>query len=139
MTEHLRITGFCIYLWVLRRFSKHLFYKESLENCFFHVQVAEFQSADAIKNFFASAFQAFYTRTRSSHSKVFIYVKPMKIILEEVIIRNKVARCQHEGLWKKLFRTISFLHLSFIFSGHITITSFKEALNVCKHNFFHEI
>ena len=56
------------------------------ENCFFHVQVAEFQPADtdAVKNYFTGAFQAFYTRVRSSHSKAFIYLKSLKIICEEV-------------------------------------------------------
>ena len=33
---------------------------------------------------FTSAFQAFFTRTRSSHSKAFIYLKSLKIISEEV-------------------------------------------------------
>ena len=36
------------------------------------------------KNYFTGAFQAFYTRTRSSHSKAFIYLKSLKIICEEV-------------------------------------------------------
>ena len=57
------------------------------ENCFFHVQVAEFQPADtdAVKNYFTGAFQAFYTRVRSSHLKALIYLKSLKIICEEVI------------------------------------------------------
>ena len=33
----------------------------------FYVQVAEFQPPDAVKNYFTGAFQAFYTRSRSSH------------------------------------------------------------------------
>ena len=53
-------------------------------NCLFHVQDAEFQQADTVKNYFKSAFQAFYTRTRSNHSKAFIYLKSLKIICEEV-------------------------------------------------------
>ena len=40
-----------------------------------HVQVAEFQALDTVKSYFRGAFQAFYTATRSSHSKSFIYLK----------------------------------------------------------------
>ena len=50
-------------------FSEHLFYRAPLRNCLNHVQFAEFQPPDTVKNYFASAFQAFYTRTTSSHSK----------------------------------------------------------------------
>ena len=53
-------------------------------NCLFHVQVADFQPADKVKNCFTGAFQAFDTRTRSSHSKAFIYLKSLIIICEEV-------------------------------------------------------
>ena len=55
-----------------------------LGNCFFPVQVAEFQPLDTVKNYFTGAFQAFYTRTRSSHSKAFMYLKSLKTICEEV-------------------------------------------------------
>ena len=41
----------------------------------FYVQVAEFQPPDTVKNYFTGAFQAFYTKSRSSHSKAFIYLK----------------------------------------------------------------
>ena len=61
-------------------FTEHLFFR----NCSLHVQVAEFQPADTVKNYFTGAFQAIYTRTRSSHSKAFIYLKSLKIICEEV-------------------------------------------------------
>ena len=46
MKEHLQMTSFCVYLWILRSFSEQLFYKAPLRNFFFHVQVAEFQAAD---------------------------------------------------------------------------------------------
>ena len=49
-----------------------------------HVQVAEFQPTDAVKNYFADTLQAFYTRTRSSHLKAFIYLKFLKTVYEEV-------------------------------------------------------
>ena len=35
------------------------FDRAPLRNCLFHVQVAEFQPADTVKNYFGSAFQAF--------------------------------------------------------------------------------
>ena len=53
-------------------------------NCLFHVKVAGFQQPDTRKNYFTSAFQAFYTKARSSYSKAFIYLKFLKIICEEV-------------------------------------------------------
>ena len=49
--------------------SEHLFFRASLGNCLFHVQFAEFQPPDTVKNYITSAFQPFYTRTASSHSK----------------------------------------------------------------------
>ena len=40
LTEHLRITPSCVYLWILRNFSEHFFYRAPLVNCLFRVQVA---------------------------------------------------------------------------------------------------
>ena len=51
---------------------------------------------------FHSAFQEFYTITRSSYLKAFIYLKSLKISCEEVI-RNEVVTCQLASLWKELF------------------------------------
>ena len=50
----------------------------------FHIQVAEFQPPDTEKSYFTGGFQAFYVRTRSSHSKAFIYLKSLKTVCEEV-------------------------------------------------------
>ena len=47
-------------------------------------QVAEFQPLHTVRKYFTSAFQAFYTRRRRSYSKVFMYLKFLKIICEEV-------------------------------------------------------
>ena len=55
------------------KFSEHLFYRALLGNYLFNVQVAEFQRPDTVKNYFAGAFQAIHTRTRTSHSKEFIH------------------------------------------------------------------
>ena len=83
LTEQLRMTASCVYLLILRSFSDHLFYKAPLGNCLFHFQVAEFQPSHAVKKFFKSAFQVFYSR-KSSYSKAFIYLKSLKINCEEV-------------------------------------------------------
>ena len=91
MTEHFRMTASSIYLWTLRSFSEHLFYREPLRNCLFHVQVAVFQPANTVKNYFTGAIEAFYTRTRSSHLKAYIYLKYLKIICEEV---NSLWSCE---------------------------------------------
>ena len=58
-------------------FSEHFFYKSPLRNCLFHEQVAEFQPLDMVKKYFKGVFQAFYTRTRSSHSKKLFYLKSL--------------------------------------------------------------
>ena len=58
-----------------RSFLENLFYRAPLENYLFHVKVAEFQLANKVKNYFIGVFQVFYTRTRSNHSKAFIYIK----------------------------------------------------------------
>ena len=56
-------------------------------NCLFHVQAAEFQPPDAVKNYSTESFQEFYTRTRSNHSKLFKYIKFLKIICEEFLMK----------------------------------------------------
>ena len=61
LADHLRMTASCVYLRILRSFSEHLIYRAPLGKCLFHVQVAEFLPADTVKNYFTSAFQAFYT------------------------------------------------------------------------------
>ena len=84
LTKHLRMTASYIYLWTLRSFSKRLFIEHLWGTVLIHVKVGGFQVAYTIKNYFTSAFQTFSARTRSSHSKVFIYLKSPKIIFEEV-------------------------------------------------------
>ena len=74
MSEHYRITASCVYLWILRSFSEHSFMEH------LHIQVAEFRPADTVKKLFHRYSQAFYTRTKSSHSKAFIYLKFLKTI-----------------------------------------------------------
>ena len=50
----------------------------------FYVKVADFQPPNTVKNYFKGAFQAFYTRWRSSHSNEFIYLISLKTVCEEV-------------------------------------------------------
>ena len=69
LTEHHRMTVSCVYLCILRNFSEHL-HRTPPGNCSFHVQ--GFRPAHTLKNYFTGAFQAFCTKTRSSHSKEFI-------------------------------------------------------------------
>ena len=65
-------------------FSEHLFYRTSLANCSFDVQVAEFQPVDTAKSYFTGPFQAFYKRAKSSYLNAFIYLNSLKIIYEEI-------------------------------------------------------
>ena len=67
--KHLRMTASCVYLWILRSCSDHVFYRVPLGNFLFQVQVAAFQPPDTGKKYFTSGFQTFYTRTISSYSK----------------------------------------------------------------------
>ena len=41
-------------------------------------------TTNTIKNYFTGAFQAFYTKSRSNHSKAFIYLKSQKTVCEGV-------------------------------------------------------
>ena len=94
---------------------------EPSEKLLFYVQVAEFQPPDTVKNYLTGAFQACYTRSRSSHSKAFIYLKSQKTVCEGV---NLLWGCEMPTCKltkKKLFHTSSFMHIAFIFSEYITI------------------
>ena len=71
------MTASCVYL--NTSFIEHLW-----ETAYFIVQVAEFHSPNRVKNYFTGTFEARQQRTRSSHSKAFIYLKSLKIICEEV-------------------------------------------------------
>ena len=78
----------------------------------FHIQVAEFQPPDTEKSYFTGGFQEFYVRTRSSHSKAFIYLKSLKTV--KTLICYKVARCLSATLRKKALSHI-LLHFALIF------------------------
>ena len=45
-------------MWILRSFSEELYYKAPLRNFLFHLQPAEFEQADTLKNYLTGAFQA---------------------------------------------------------------------------------
>ena len=88
LTKHLRMTASCVYLWIMRRFSEHFFYRTPRGNCYFIYKLYDFNhlqpTSDTVKNYFTGAFQAFYTRSRGYHSKVFIYLKSLKTVSVEV-------------------------------------------------------
>ena len=52
------------------------------------------------------------------------------------LVYNEVVRCQPTSLQRKLFHTSSFMYITFIFSGCITIASSEEGLKMCEYNFF---
>ena len=131
------VTNSCVYLTILRSFSEHLYHGAPLANCLFHVQVSDFQPPDTVKNYFICAFQAFCTRTISSHSKAFVCLNSWILSVKKLIC-NEVARCHPASLQKKVFRTSSFIYFAFIFSEFIMITSSREGLKVCEHNLFQE-
>ena len=47
--KHIRMAASCVYLWILRSFSDHLFYRAPLGNCLFHLQIAQFQPPNTVK------------------------------------------------------------------------------------------
>ena len=65
-------------------FFRTLLLLSTLGKLLFSVKVAEFQPPDTVKNYFTGAFQAFHTRSRSSHWKAFIYLKSLKTVCKEV-------------------------------------------------------
>ena len=101
-------------------FSEHLFYRAPLRNYLFHVQVAEFQPADTVINYFSGAFQAFYTRTRRNHSKAFIYLESLRIISEGAEVGLSPATLLKRSLWHSCFPVnfVKFLNAPF-FTEHL--------------------
>ena len=45
-------------------FSEHFYYEAPLGNSLIHVQVAEIQPPDIVKNYLQGTFQTFYTKAR---------------------------------------------------------------------------
>ena len=109
------MTASCVHLWILS-FSEQFFYRALPENCYFLYKLKNFNH-QIHKKLFHRSFQAFYTRTRSSHSKTFIYLKPLKTVCEEVNLQWS-CKIPTFKLTKKLFLTTSFMHFAFIFSEY---------------------
>ena len=53
------MTAWSVYLWILKSFLDHLFYRTPLGNYLFYVQDAEFQPLDTIKNISQVLFKYF--------------------------------------------------------------------------------
>ena len=118
-----------VYLWISRSFLERLIYRAPLRICLFHVQVAEFQPGDTVDNYFIGAFcafHAFYTRTRRSHSKAFIFLKSLKIICEEVNLYWSYEMPTCKFTKNTLSRIPLHIIFAFIFWERITITFFPR-------------
>ena len=87
LTEYLRITASCAYLWFLRSFLQGFFDRAPPGNGLFYVPVPEIQPANTVNNYLAGAFEEFYKGTRRSLLKEFIYLKYLKIICDEVVMK----------------------------------------------------
>ena len=85
------------------RFSACNFIKKETPEKMFFYEFAKFLRTSFLLNFH-SPFQAFYTRTRRSHLKAFIYFKSLNIVCEVV---NLLWRCQPVTLRKKTLLHIS--------------------------------
>ena len=64
-------------------FQNTSFIEHLRETVYFMCRVQNFNQ-QIVKNYYTGAFHAFYKRTRSSLSKVFICLKHLKLIFEEV-------------------------------------------------------
>ena len=104
------MTASCVYLWILRGFSEHFFHRASPGNCYCMSKLQN-STKYSKKLLHTGSFQAFCTRSRSSHSKVFIYLRSLKT--KKKLICNEVARCHPVILRKKHFHTSSYFLPSF--------------------------
>ena len=111
LTRLSRMTASCVFLWILRGFSEHLLYKVPLWSCLFHIQIADFQPADTVTSYLGGAFQAFYTRKKSTYSKKFIYLKSLKIICEVVHFRRSHPEVFLREVVRKICSTFTGEHL----------------------------
>ena len=84
LTKHHRMTASCIYLWILS-FSEHFFHTAPPETAI-SCPGRRISTTRYSKKLFHRSFQAFYTRTRSNHSKEFIDLKSLKTVCDEVYL-----------------------------------------------------
>ena len=108
MTEPPRTTTSCVYLWILRSFWDYLFHIAPLRNYLFHVQVAGFQPSNTVKKYFISAFQTFYTRTGSRHSKAFFETSSF-MITSRLVLPKKLWKCTRTISFRQYKRKVVFL------------------------------
>ena len=87
------------------------------------------------KKLFHKRFSSILYKNKKQIIEGVIYLKTLKIVCEEAIICNEVARRQPAILRKKLFHASAFMYFAFIFSEYITITPSEDFLKVCEHNF----
>ena len=59
LAEHLRMTASCIYLWILRSFSKHLFYRAPRGNCYLMYKLSNFNHQIQLKTILQVLFKHF--------------------------------------------------------------------------------
>ena len=79
---------------ILRSFSDHLFYRAPLQNCLFHVQVAELQTPDTMKSISKGLFKHFIQTRDVAIPRRWFTLNPWKLSVNKLIY-NEVARCQH--------------------------------------------
>ena len=77
----------------LRGLSDDLFYRPTLGNWLFHVQVAEFQPPDTIKSISQVLFKHFIRKREVAIRKRSSTYNPGKLSVNKLVY-NEVARCQ---------------------------------------------
>ena len=125
---------------IFETFFRTLLLKGTPGKQLFYVKVSRISTTRWYsKKLFHRCFQAFYTWSRSSHSKAFIYLKSLDAVCEEVSMlwSCEIPTCNFTKI--KLFHRSSFMYFAFIFLEYIKITSFEETLKVWEHKFFLEM
>ena len=110
------------------RFSACNFIKKETPEKMFFYEFAKFLRTSFLLTFH-SPFQAFYTRTRRSHLKAFIYFKSLNIVCEVV---NLLWSCEMPicNFTKENPFTHLFMFFALIFSEYIKTACSEEALKV---------
>ena len=129
-----RMTASCVYLWILRSFSDHLFYRAPLGNCIFHLQAPQFWP---VKRISQKLFKHFL-QEENGYLKAFIYIKSLKIKCEELNLWWGCEMPTFKLMKKTLSRIVLYAFCLHFFRIN-TITFSEDALKVCEHNFIQEI
>ena len=126
-------SGTGVYLWNLKNFLEHLFYRTPPGDSLFHVQIAGFQPAFKMKVFHGYFSRILYKSAKKPLEEVHL-MKISEIYVKKLICSN-VAGCQPGSFLRNLLQMYFLQCFAFILLKCITITSSEKALKYSKHPF----